>query len=1132
MKTRKTRFLSALLALVMVVLLLPAAMPVMAEEDAIYVTLVDTEESNTVSYEVAPNSTFTLPLYNGGETLFYGWDADGDGMIDYADGATMAIGEESVTLHMIHGSSKFHEQLPYWDETKDVVVYPGDWMYGLWKKSTNEYLPARYYSTPFVSANYSVWGNGGGLYVNSLLGTIAASGNLDYEGGYTGDVGEGDYIISLQYTATRDGNIALNFEQLTIGRELLLSEELTASAFLVGFAVYVDGVKVWPSEGEKEYYWFDSSKVMADAENGGIYEERSVQCDFHTKMLEDATWPFPLDLGTIADSEVVDIRIVTGDPYSRMLNVRPAVFYADEKAPIVGNFGNDFCWAFYERTGELTISGKGDMPNQTTASRPWDAYKDEIKSVVFSDGITAVGSYAFDGYGAITSVTLPDGLVTVGTAAFRNCSSLTEIDLPDSVTTIKSAAFSNCSLKSVKMPASLQSIYSYAFHANRSLPEIVIPSNVSLMQIGIFESCSNLKTVYVQSPTIVSALTEADACGKLLTYAKNVYIPGTITAVPDFVTAKFHYTDWAYVDDLDYIRYIEDLAGTCGEGLAWELDLATGHMTITGTGKMDNYGWVNADHYEDYMIPQAPWCSYSNLLKSVTIGEGVTGIGSYAFCGSQNLVSVEFPVGLTSIDRYAFYECNSLVSIEFPAGLTSLGMSAFFRCSSLENVEFPASLTSIGQWAFCECSSLTKVYIPATVTDFSVNAFSGCGKLTEIRVDANNPAYCDQDGVLYSKDMKVLCWYPGGKAETSLVIPASVTSIANFALNVSQLATVYIRSSAIATALTDQYACGRLMVNAKMIGIDASIKTVPIYLLVNYPYAGQHTVDGVVYNMYSKTPFTHVCEFGEWANKDETQHVRACACGEKEYAAHEWNEGKVTLMPTVGATGTKTYTCLTCSGTKQETLPKLEIPAGLPAVIVDRVTALVGREFRVSLRLQNNPGLWSVAFELPIDGDVFEFVSADYTGSVFHTAAVCGYDEMTGTYKFNRYHSDNFSNVTEDGLLVTLTLRVKDGVAAGDHLLTVAPQKINCIDVDQKQYDLYGASSLVTVVEGALGDANGDGGITNADALSIFRYIYSAELYPLDVPAAADVNGDGNVSNADVLAIFRYIYNAELYPLG
>ena len=64
-----------------------------------------------------------------------------------------------------------------------------------------------------------------------------------------------------------------------------------------------------------------------------------------------------------------------------------------------------------------------------------------------------------------------------------------------------------------------------------------------------------------------------------------------------------------------------------------------------------------------------------------------------------------------------------------------------------------------------------------------------------------------------------------------------------------------------------------------------------------------------------------------------------------------------------------------------------------------------------------------------------------------------------------------------------------------------------------------------------LGDVSGDGIVTNADVLAIYRYIYNAELYPLNV-TAGDVNKDGAITNADVLAIYRYIYNPELYPIG
>ena len=47
----------------------------------------------------------------------------------------------------------------------------------------------------------------------------------------------------------------------------------------------------------------------------------------------------------------------------------------------------------------------------------------------------------------------------------------------------------------------------------------------------------------------------------------------------------------------------------------------------------------------------------------------------------------------------------------------------------------------------------------------------------------------------------------------------------------------------------------------------------------------------------------------------------------------------------------------------------------------------------------------------------------------------------------------------------------------------------------------------------------------------IYRYIYSAELYPLD-RSVADVNKDGSITNADVLIIYSHIYDPVRYPLG
>ncbi len=63
------------------------------------------------------------------------------------------------------------------------------------------------------------------------------------------------------------------------------------------------------------------------------------------------------------------------------------------------------------------------------------------------------------------------------------------------------------------------------------------------------------------------------------------------------------------------------------------------------------------------------------------------------------------------------------------------------------------------------------------------------------------------------------------------------------------------------------------------------------------------------------------------------------------------------------------------------------------------------------------------------------------------------------------------------------------------------------------------------------GDTNGDGHITNADVLEMYKYIYNPITYPIDYPEIADANFDGSVTNSDILLIYKYIYNPGLYPI-
>ena len=121
-------------------------------------------------------------------------------------------------------------------------------------------------------------------------------------------------------------------------------------------------------------------------------------------------------------------------------------------------------------------------------------------------------------------------------------------------------------------------------------------------------------------------------------------------------------------------------------------------------------------------------------LQSISLPQGVTGIGSWAFSGCYNLKNINLPKGLTSIQPHTFKNCTSLTSLIIPETVTNIGRYAFYGCSKLTTINIPNGITCIEEFTFEKCTSLTSLIIPETVTNIGSYAFYGCSKLTTINI--------------------------------------------------------------------------------------------------------------------------------------------------------------------------------------------------------------------------------------------------------------------------------------------------------------------------------------------------------------------------------------------------------------
>jgi len=333
-----------------------------------------------------------------------------------------------------------------------------------------------------------------------------------------------------------------------------------------------------------------------------------------------------------------------------------------------------------------------------------------VTEILVPTYVTSIKYGAFSDCGNLVNAVIPASVNSIGNAVFKGCNSLESISLPWTQGTYLGNLFSQFSASNNDcVPTSLKSvtITRCGYLANiegeylndcvflncNNLTNIVIAASVKEIRGGVFSGCSSLESLTLPFVGYYDS-SQKKYCPLGYLFGQKNYEGGVATQ--------------------QYVYFFNVYGNLTSSMTTYYIPSSLKNVTITG-GEII---------YGDFRN-----CSG---ITSITIGDGVTTIGSSAFSGCSDLTNVIMGNNIATIGERAFSHCSKLTNIKIPDSVTSIGGYAFYLCGELNSVKMGNSVTSIGELAFNGCSQLTNVTIPDSVTLIGNNAFGGCDNLTSV----------------------------------------------------------------------------------------------------------------------------------------------------------------------------------------------------------------------------------------------------------------------------------------------------------------------------------------------------------------------------------------------------------------
>lgn len=304
----------------------------------------------------------------------------------------------------------------------------------------------------------------------------------------------------------------------------------------------------------------------------------------------------------------------------------------------------------------------------------------------------------------------------IGERAFMNCDNLTSVSLPESIERIEDSAFSSCyDLTEIRMPSKANHIGSGAFNSCKQLEAIRIPEGVTILYYTTFWNCNNLKSIILPNSLTTIENGVFVECDSLST----IIFPESLVKIGNYT--------FGYCDALDSITIPASVTDIGTEPFGYCTNLKS-LQVAEGNPKYDSRDNCNA-------IIETATNKLAVGCAATIIPEGITTLGTYAFCGiylpeivlPNSIQVIEkmairectlqspliIPDGVKRMDEYALY-INTVDSIIVRGQIARIEKSTFDGCTHTEVIDLPESVEYIGDGAFAKCASLNKLICRAT----------------------------------------------------------------------------------------------------------------------------------------------------------------------------------------------------------------------------------------------------------------------------------------------------------------------------------------------------------------------------------------------------------------------------------